>query len=767
MVTTSLKTPPKILVIGQKDVLTTQLIRALEKRGCQVFFPKKLTLPSVKINYIFQLSHFDKAREVLEKAIKDNSRYLLVEESLGVSDEERRVVENEIFAFKDKIDCRILRIERITFANTAAIAKQILKEMFGRKRALLPQPVRSDAKQTNKQERKKKKTVRPQLSFPKFKINAFLFLVLFVLLSFPYLFFGINVFLGAKNLQSFEKNFFAGDLAKARKNSTSAQNFFKQGQKFNTLVPFLKTGKKIAFFGETISQTGVSSVRIAKIGHKIAGLILGREEGEVEERLDQLKIETESLEREIALTEVLYQDINPEAYQGIIPSFLDEKLKKIPVFLSSGKEFCLLVKKSLPLVNEMIQSGTYLFLFKNNMELRPGGGFIGSYGLARFEKGELVKFETHDVYSADGQLKGHVEPPAAIRKYLDQPHFFLRDSNWSSDFAVNAQKAAWFLKKEIDQEVDGVISVDLSFVQKTLEVLGGIYLVDYQQEITSENLFLKAQTLIQGGFFPGSTQKRDFLGALARAILNQAKLGGLPWFSTAKSLKQALEEKHIQIFSFDQKAQKLVEELGWGGRLPVVSCRLPVDGCFPDYLMIVEANLGVNKANYFVKREINLETDFSQEEVVHELSVSYQNSSPGKTFPGGTYKNYLRVFVPEKAVLRRLAFKGKEIPVKQVETEKEEDKQSWGVLLEIPPGETGKIEFKYRLNSQKTFADKQFSYELFFQKQAGTEKDSLFLKFNYPKNWQVKKTNFPAFVHNNSLNYTSDLSVDRIFSIDF
>src|SRR6185437_14897925 len=41
---------------------------------------------------------------------------------------------------------------------------------------------------------------------------------------------------------------------------------------------------------------------------------------------------------------------------------------------------------------------TYLVLFQNNMELRPGGGFIGSYGTIHVDNGTFDKLQIHDVY---------------------------------------------------------------------------------------------------------------------------------------------------------------------------------------------------------------------------------------------------------------------------------------------------------------------------------------------------------------------------------
>ncbi|MCD6225716.1 DUF4012 domain-containing protein, partial [bacterium] len=98
------------------------------------------------------------------------------------------------------------------------------------------------------------------------------------------------------------------------------------------------------------------------------------------------------------------------------------------------------------------QPRRFLVLLQNNMELRPTGGFIGSLAVLQFTDGQLIDFKVNDVYQADGQLKGHVEPPAPIKNILGEGGWYLRDSNWSPDFPVSAQRAAWFYRKETGQE---------------------------------------------------------------------------------------------------------------------------------------------------------------------------------------------------------------------------------------------------------------------------------------------------------------------------
>jgi len=105
--------------------------------------------------------------------------------------------------------------------------------------------------------------------------------------------------------------------------------------------------------------------------------------------------------------------------------------------------------------------------------------FIGSFAILSFKKGALSNLEVYDVYTADGQLKGYVEPPWQLKTYLDQPTWYLRDSNWDPDFSVSAQRAEWFLDKSLGIRVDGVVGIDLSLVKNLVGVLGSLYVADY------------------------------------------------------------------------------------------------------------------------------------------------------------------------------------------------------------------------------------------------------------------------------------------------
>ncbi len=91
----------------------------------------------------------------------------------------------------------------------------------------------------------------------------------------------------------------------------------------------------------------------------------------------------------------------------------------------------------------------YLVLLQNNDELRPTGGFIGTYGLWQAKDGEIISFKTHDIYHLDMPIQNKINlaPPEPIRKYLNDK-WYMRDANWSPDWPTAANKINWFYQTE-------------------------------------------------------------------------------------------------------------------------------------------------------------------------------------------------------------------------------------------------------------------------------------------------------------------------------
>lgn len=421
------------------------------------------------------------------------------------------------------------------------------------------------------------------------------------------------------------------------------------------------------------------------------------------------------------------------------------------------------------------ETKVYLLLLQNNMELRPTGGFIGSYGLLTIQKGKVVDFRIEDVYTADGQLKGHVDPPSPIAKYLNQPHFFLRDSNFDPDFAASSVRAAWFLQKEMGNTVDGVIGVNLFFVQKLLRVFGPLRISEFgNDEITADNFFLKAQYYSQSDFFPGSSQKKDFLTAVTTSLFAKGSFDKNSfWIQLLPVVRQSLDEKNITFFFSDETMQKLIEEKGWGGRIVQVKCvtnqtmagSIDNSSCYPDYAAVIEANLGVNKANFFVSKSVAVEKNIDTEgKIGTTITLSYENTNTPEIYGAIYYTNYLRVITPLGSSLAQVTLNNIPLSVAEIDTEQYGgDKTSFGFLIKIAPKNKAIVKITYTL--ARLLTAENGSYQFLYQKQPGDKLAPLVFSLQNNSQFNFKPMNFSSSLES-ALAYTTDTSVDRIFAFE-
>lgn len=377
--------------------------------------------------------------------------------------------------------------------------------------------------------------------------------------------------------------------------------------------------------------------------------------------------------------------------------------------------------KNLPNLLGYDQNKTYLILFQNNMELRPTGGFIGSFGLVTFDGGRLSDLTVSDVYSADGQLNGHVEPPEPIKKYLGEANWWLRDSNWDPDFPTSAKRAEWFLEKELGKKVDGVVGIDLYPIKEILKITGDTFLPDFNVSINSDNLYEKTQGEVEENFFPGTYKKASFLTALSRSLLGG--LGGLTSNQKMGVLKvfyESLSSRHLQIYFHDVESQNSIARLQWDGAVISPTCG---SDCYADFIGLVESNVGVNKANYFIKRDIKVDVIAGPRTINRKVTINLNNSANSALGPSGRYFPYVRLLIPSDSnQVSVVSLNGNTREILVPDIVEVRGHKEVGVPIEILGGGTKSLEFSWNTYSEKISYK---SYGLYIRKQAGTESDQI------------------------------------------
>ncbi|MDO9509981.1 MAG: DUF4012 domain-containing protein, partial [Candidatus Magasanikbacteria bacterium] len=144
-----------------------------------------------------------------------------------------------------------------------------------------------------------------------------------------------------------------------------------------------------------------------------------------------------------------------------------------------------------------------LILFLNNTELRPGGGFIGSYAVISANNGipSLLKVEGTEII--DNYSSSYLEsvPPTVIKKYLGVEKWYFRDSNWSPDFVESSKKGLELYTKEngvAAEDIDYVVGLTPTVIREALKITGPVKVNGI--EFTADNFVENLQWEVEYGY---------------------------------------------------------------------------------------------------------------------------------------------------------------------------------------------------------------------------------------------------------------------------
>ncbi|MBI4281223.1 DUF4012 domain-containing protein [Candidatus Uhrbacteria bacterium] len=461
----------------------------------------------------------------------------------------------------------------------------------------------------------------------------------------------------------------------------------------------------------------------------------------------------------VALQKVPERFLLPPLADAVSP--LKTKLPRIEHSVSAALPFL----EALPLVSGYPKEQRYLFLFQNNDELRPTGGFIGTYGILRLKDGEMQSLFTDNIYRLDRLAERgkrmDVTPPPQLARHLGVTKWFLRDANWSPDFPTTARQALAFYQKESNDTtpIDGVFAVTPTVVVRLLQLLGPIT-ID-RVTFDAENVVDTLQFHVEQGYVDAGipdVERKEIIGKLTKEIV--ARLMTLPLARIPDLLdiaEGAMRERHIMVYETNPALQSIVTNEGWDGSVA------QTDG---DFLMLVDANLAALKTDSVMERQMTYAVTPENGRLKARVTMTYHNTG---LFSWKTtrYRTYTRVYVPFGATLvgsTGFITEDKKQTAKPAEVSTELGKTVFGGFLIVEPRATKTVTLEYLLPDRIATNP----YVLRIQKQAGTEANPLRVMLQFgttPKTWQP--TGFAVERKGNTLSFPTDLRVDRQFKVFF
>lgn len=654
--------------------------------------------------------------------------------------------------------------------------------------------------------------------WPYFLLSIFLLLIILGVIAIPYGLVAYGAYEDAKaGKASLEQaQIYAGELNldEAQASTDDAvENFTSASRKFSSFkilfwVPWV--GKQVKAIDNVLVTSRETSIAISELLDLAQDILAvfeytdGVTEGimpDVDKSLSYTDLSQEE-KREILkriyesgprLEEALVRiDLALESFNQIPQSDLAGPIREaIAPFVEKMPEIKKQLSMAVPLVKIVPQiagypeSKNYLFLLSNNAEMRPSGGFIGTYGILKVADGDIINFDTHDIYAIDGPSEAFLRltPPPPISKYLKVDNWYMRDSNWSPDFPTSAEKALWFYSEEASGiashygapipeaplvNFNGVVSINPTVVADLLGIVGAIS-VD-NQTFTKENLIDLLEYQVEVAFLSEGiprAQRKEIIAVLADQLMDRLfNLPAAKWLDVIGVLEDRLEDKHILIYETDPDIQDALAGQNWAAEVVETN---------DDYVMVVDANLASLKTDPFVERNITYSlSENESDDLIAEVKIHYKNNA---TFTWKTtrYRTYTRVYVPEGSELMsatgqlrgdRLAHPNREPG--EVDIYDELGKTVFGGFISIEPGAEGELVFTYKLPEQiSKEIRKNGRYNLYFQKQAGTPGYGLTLALEFDKNLkQATPSENEIDWGDNKYYLETDLALDREFDIE-
>lgn len=452
-------------------------------------------------------------------------------------------------------------------------------------------------------------------------------------------------------------------------------------------------------------------------GQKKFGDLPDTERQKILQYLGQINPELTGLKANINLSLVLLDEVPkcsliwPFYYNRF--SLLQGELKNVSVLFDYASTFSQLTK----VLGGYPQAQTFLVMFQNNDELRPSGGFWGSYGLLTIQDGNIKKFSADDVYNLDKEAIGKMKivPPLPLKNAFNLENLYLRDCNWSPDWPTAARTAQDFYTQEsqaanqIPLKIAGVIGITPQIVHDLIAITGPITV---DGSTYNENNFQDLlQYNVEVGFVKNNIPKTE-----RKKIINdvfyvlKGRLEALP-LSNLSEITHLLEiniiERNLLFYFDDSNQQTIAAGLSLDGSIVQTS---------DDYLMVVDANLKSYKSDSVMKKQLAYTLTLNKDNLMARVDLDYTHEG-GYDWRTTTYHSYTRIYAPLGS---RLLLGQGTGPVDVVD-DKALNKTSFGFYWTIEPGQTVKTSLSYNLPADLTQQILTSGvYSLYWQKQVGS-----------------------------------------------
>lgn len=430
------------------------------------------------------------------------------------------------------------------------------------------------------------------------------------------------------------------------------------------------------------------------------------------------------------------------------------------------------------------QAREYLVVFQNNDELRPTGGFPGTFLLVKFEQGtfKILDAPGNGPYALSDEIAKKNLPPQPILSIVS--FWTFHDANWYLDVPTSARTMLDFYAQDRGFTPDGIIFMTPGVMEDLLRITGPVRPDKYQVDITAENFVAATEQQVQFGYDKALNNPKQFLIDLVPTMLTKLSQVSGPdaLRAIALTLKRA-NQGDILMYSGQDDMQTTIANLGWDGAL------LPVNN---DYLAVVDTNLGGEKTDRKLDEQVRTVVTLDNGLLRHEVTIKRTNNGiAGDKLSGHPNRSFVRVYASPEAQF--IGVSGATVPdenffmepavtakisadlvknegqtlydqINGIRITNESGRKVFGAWSVVDPGQTQILTFTYT-----TPAPTSGVWKLDWQHQPGAPLRTWEVEYNVPKPKKITvlSTNGTLSQGNRRVTFTSDSTINRSFSVSY
>ena len=485
-------------------------------------------------------------------------------------------------------------------------------------------------------------------------------------------------------------------------------------------------------------------------------------------------------EGELALAQIQIERVNPDDFPDEFQEHIRGLSRKIPTLATLTRT----LKDYVRIASFLLGDETpkrYLILFQNSSELRPTGGFIGSYALLEVAGGKIQHMFVEGIYNIDGQLTVNVVPPKPFQHIATA--WSTHDANWFLDFPTSAEKIMWFYERTGGGKVDGVVTLNVEVIEQLLELTGPIALPGYDLTLDAQNFRDEIQYEVEVAYDKKLNRPKQVLADFTPPFLEQlGRVAQTQQAELASLILRALEEKYTMLYFKDPNVQEFFENQGWTGSIPQQD---------NDYLAVVHSNIGGYKTDKFMQSSVDYDVTIQEDgSMLARVTVTRVHTGGESSYWWYNRPNidYVKIYVPRGSQIlsytggeRREVTKpadyaalgfSQDPDVSAMESAarrhgaidifSESGQTVFGTWLVTRAQHTTQFELSYKLPFRIEFQNDVAKYNLYIQKQPGTSV-SMNLAIHAPAHWDIAWDNSGE----NDLTKSFALDTDKVIGYIF